>query len=219
LRRVVPEFEKYLARGQIEFISDNDWHWEEDQLDLKRVTAGWSDKPNAALNLGYDGIRVSGDAFWMKKRHWNDFCDYEKELDEILVGQKMIALCTYSLRASKAADILDVVRTHRYTIVRRDHDFEILENPALSDAGHEIRRLRGALNILSNPFPGQEVLTPRERVVLAQIVAGASSKEAARILGVSPRTIDFHRANVVRKLGAKNTVDLVRKVVREHSRE
>jgi two-component system, LuxR family, response regulator FixJ len=58
-------------------------------------------------------------------------------------------------------------------------------------------------------------LTPRERVALAQIVRGASSKEAARRLGISPRTVEFHRANVMQKLGAKNTADLVRRVLGE----
>jgi DNA-binding CsgD family transcriptional regulator len=46
-------------------------------------------------------------------------------------------------------------------------------------------------------------------------VRGASSKEAARTLGVSPRTIEFHRTNIMRKLGAKNTVELVRRVLDE----
>ena len=38
-------------------------------------------------------------------------------------------------------------------------------------------------------------------------------EEAARALGVSPRTIEFHRANIMRKLGVKSTVDLVRRVL------
>ena len=66
--------------------------------------------------------------------------------------------------------------------------------------------------MLSRPFPDDDLLTPRERVALAHIVRGASSKEAARALGISPRTMDFHRANVMRKLGAKNSADLARKV-------
>jgi DNA-binding CsgD family transcriptional regulator len=50
---------------------------------------------------------------------------------------------------------------------------------------------------------------------LAQIIRGASSKEAARTLGVSPRTVDFHRANLLKKLGARNAADLVNKVLGE----
>jgi DNA-binding CsgD family transcriptional regulator len=74
------------------------------------------------------------------------------------------------------------------------------------------------MDILSKPFIGHELLTPRERVVLAQIMPGASSKEAGRTLGVSPRTIDFHRLNIMRKLGAKNIVDLVLLVLGEIDR-
>jgi two-component system response regulator FixJ len=46
-------------------------------------------------------------------------------------------------------------------------------------------------------------LTPRERVVLGQIARGASSKEAGRALGISPRTIEFHRANIMQKKAKK----------------
>lgn len=55
-----------------------------------------------------------------------------------------------------------------------------------------------------------EILTRREQEVLAEIVAGNTSKQAARTLGLSPRTLEEHRANMMRKLGAKNTADLIR---------
>jgi DNA-binding CsgD family transcriptional regulator len=58
-------------------------------------------------------------------------------------------------------------------------------------------------------------LTAKERGALAQIIRGASSKEAGRTLGISPRTVDFHRANLLRKLGARNAADLVNKVLGE----
>lgn len=76
-----------------------------------------------------------------------------------------------------------------------------------------IRRLNGAIDILSNPFPGHEMLTLRERAALAQIVTGASSKAAARNLNISPRTMEFHRANILRKLGVRNVAELIYKVL------
>jgi DNA-binding CsgD family transcriptional regulator len=85
----------------------------------------------------------------------------------------------------------------------------------VGQARQEIKKLNSALDILSKPFPGHDSLTPRGRVALAQIVRGASNKEAARTLGISPRTVEFHRANVMRKLGAKNIADLVRRVLGE----
>jgi FixJ family two-component response regulator len=60
---------------------------------------------------------------------------------------------------------------------------------------------------------GFSQLTPREREVLQLITNGQSNKEAGRKLGISPRTIEVHRARVMEKLGAKNTADLMRIVL------
>jgi FixJ family two-component response regulator len=62
-------------------------------------------------------------------------------------------------------------------------------------------------------FPGHDLLTTRERDVLMQITGGASNKEAGRELGISPRTVEVHRARILEKLGAKNAADLVRIVM------
>jgi FixJ family two-component response regulator len=70
-----------------------------------------------------------------------------------------------------------------------------------------------ASNSLSFDFPGRKALTKREGEVLAQLVTGASSKETAARLGISPRTIEIHRAHIMGKLGAKNIADLVRIVM------
>jgi DNA-binding CsgD family transcriptional regulator len=56
-------------------------------------------------------------------------------------------------------------------------------------------------------------LTPREGEVLQLIVRGRSAKEAGRALGISPRTVEGHRASVMEKLGARNVADLVRIVL------
>ncbi len=60
---------------------------------------------------------------------------------------------------------------------------------------------------------GFNQLTPREREVLQLITNGQSNKEAGRELGISPRTVEVHRARVMEKLGARNTADLMRIVL------
>lgn len=59
----------------------------------------------------------------------------------------------------------------------------------------------------------REMLTPREREVLKEITDGASNKEFGRRLGISPRTVEVHRARIMEKLNAKNAADLVRIVL------
>jgi DNA-binding CsgD family transcriptional regulator len=202
-----------LTAGRIEIIQGTDWYLRGNEFDLQRITGGWSEKLRGARANGFDGMRVSGNAFWIESNHWQEFCEYERELDRSLAGQRMAVLCTYSLQVSRAVDLLDVARAHNCCTARRNGDWEFLATPELRRAQQEIERLRGALGVLSRPFPGHELLTPRERVALAQIVRGASNKEAARMLGISPRTVEFHRANVMRKLGVRNTADLVRRVL------
>jgi DNA-binding CsgD family transcriptional regulator len=57
---------------------------------------------------------------------------------------------------------------------------------------------------------GQKPLTRREREVLNLISEGYSNKQGALRMQISPRTFESHRAEVMRKLGARNTADLVR---------
>jgi len=68
--------------------------------------------------------------------------------------------------------------------------------------------------LLTLGFPGQELLTAREREVLERIANGASNKEAGRALGISQRTVEVHRARIMDKLAAKNAADLMRIVLR-----
>ena len=93
------------------------------------------------------------------------------------------------------------------------------------DAGSLVGRVRDAIAARAQPrrngngtdqpprFPGFDLLTPREREVLALIAASATNKEAASRLGISQRTVEIHRAHIMHKLGAKNSVDLARKVL------
>jgi len=65
--------------------------------------------------------------------------------------------------------------------------------------------------------PGRKPLTNREREVLGLISEGHSNKQGALRMGISPRTFESHRAEAMRKLGARNTADLVRKALSHRS--
>jgi two-component system response regulator FixJ len=54
-----------------------------------------------------------------------------------------------------------------------------------------------------------ERLSPREWDILAEILAGRTNKEAARRFGVTVKTIEFHRANVMKKAGVDSLAELV----------
>lgn len=57
-------------------------------------------------------------------------------------------------------------------------------------------------------------LTPREREVLALVVEGRHNKNIARALGISQRTVEAHRARLMRKMDASSVPALVQQVMR-----
>jgi two-component system response regulator FixJ len=53
-------------------------------------------------------------------------------------------------------------------------------------------------------------LSPREMDVLNSLVSGNANKQTAQELGISPRTVEIHRGNMMRKLNARSPSDAVR---------
>jgi two-component system response regulator NreC len=66
----------------------------------------------------------------------------------------------------------------------------------------------------AGPFDPHETLTPREREVLQLAAEGKTNPEIAAHLHISPRTVENHRARLMRKLGLQNQSDLVRHALR-----
>ena len=60
-----------------------------DEFDLQLITDGWREKLGTALVDGFEGLRVSGNAFWLATEHWKDFLQYEHELDRSLAGSRL----------------------------------------------------------------------------------------------------------------------------------
>ena len=56
-------------------------------------------------------------------------------------------------------------------------------------------------------------LTPREREVAAQVMQGLTSKQIGKALGISHRTVELHRARLMRKYSASTTAELVQKLI------
>jgi DNA-binding NarL/FixJ family response regulator len=62
--------------------------------------------------------------------------------------------------------------------------------------------------------PGHDPLSPREQEVVKLIADGLSGRQIADLLGISPRTVERHRANVLDKLGLQDRVDVTRYAIR-----
>jgi len=79
-----------------------------------------------------------------------------------------------------------------------------------------LRSVNAAHDASPRPRP-LTVLSAREREVMALMMKGLHNRRIAADLGISPRTVEVHKARVMDKLGVKNLVDLVRLVDNERS--
>ena len=145
LAAVVPDFDRYLREQSIEIVAARDWYLHDGEFDLARVIKGWNEKLARAIARGYTGVRVTGDTAWLNKRDWRDFCEYEESLNQAIANQHLAVLCTYPLAACSAAEILDVVQTHQFTVTKRHGSWEVIETAGHKQAKAEIKRLNEEL--------------------------------------------------------------------------
>jgi two-component system, LuxR family, response regulator FixJ len=129
-------------------------------------------------------------------------------------------------------------------ITRRGMDIPVVIMTGHGDVPLAVRAMKaGALDFVEKPFDDEgmlasvqrallighqeakaaqelvALLTPRELNVLEKLVAGRSNKVAAYELGISPRTIEIHRANIMDKMHARSLSEVVRiALAADHSR-
>jgi len=86
------------------------------------------------------------------------------------------------------------------------HDYLLLR---IREAVHKDALERVRYNLRQSVLRRMNSLTPRETEILEGVVGGSSSKQIAGELGISPKTVEVHRANLVRKMEAGSVAQLV----------
>jgi DNA-binding CsgD family transcriptional regulator len=66
----------------------------------------------------------------------------------------------------------------------------------------------------AEPKTPYEQLTIREREILRLLAEGHSAKEVSQLLNIQPKTVDAHRANLMKKLGLHSRSDLIKYAIR-----
>ena len=190
----IPDLERHLAAGNMEILRGEAWFLDGDRFDVERLARAWDDKLRGALAKGYDGMRASGNPFSLHSKYWHHICDHERQLNDILAGKPMMALCAYPMAMSSAADVLEVAQAHQFAVARQRGEWVVVQ-PVPATAPH--------------------ALTLREREVLYWAAQGKSALEIGEILHIAKRTVDQHTQNAARKLGAVNRTQAVATALRE----
>lgn len=128
--RAIPGFAGYVETGQIEILPYNFWYLKDGKFEPQRVLNSWKAKLDSALQRGYSGLRLSANTFWLGKKDWNSFVEYESAVHRIIGNCRMLALCTYALTRCSAIEVIDVVRNHEFALIKQEGKWELFENSA-----------------------------------------------------------------------------------------
>jgi PAS domain S-box-containing protein len=128
LREAVPDLDEYVRKAQIEIIPYTAGYLLDGEFDIDRVLQGWVEKEKAALDRGFEGLRVSGNTYWIGRSLWRSFADYEAVVNDVITSHRMLALCTYSLEKSTGMDVVDVLRNHVGALIIKDKEWQLVED-------------------------------------------------------------------------------------------
>jgi len=140
LRAAVPDLDAREARGQIEFLDYRDWYVRDGGFDADRVLRGWAEKEAAALRSGFEGLRLTGNTFWLEKKDWRDFTDYEAAVNDVIGRHRMMAVCTYCLERCGALGVIDVVANHQFALIKQGGKWDVVQSEALRQTAEDLAR-------------------------------------------------------------------------------
>lgn len=141
LKKEVQDLDAYIERGQIEILDYKEWYTKTGKFEAGPVLQAWVEKEAQAIKNGFDGLRLSGNTFWLERKDWKKFADYEMAINAVIGKYKMLALCTYSLDKCDASDVIDVVSSHEFALIKKENKWERIES-----SEHKLKRAALHLN-------------------------------------------------------------------------
>lgn len=148
LTKVMGDLEPYVRSGQLEILSYSEWYTAAGSFEADRVLQGWVDKLAAAQQRGFDGLRLTGNTFWLEQPEWRDFTDYEAMVNSVIGQYKMLAMCTYSLAKCGAPELLDVMSNHAFALIKREGAWQIIESAERRKTEQALRESEGRYSSL-----------------------------------------------------------------------
>jgi PAS domain S-box-containing protein len=149
LKKKVKALDDYIRKGQIEILDYSEWYTKGGRFGANEALKGWADKERQALAKGFDGLRLTGNTFWLEERDWRDFADYEASVNSVIGEHRMLAVCTYCLDRCTASEIMDVVSNHQFALIKREGKWEIIESTQHRETLEALRQSEGRFRQLA----------------------------------------------------------------------
>jgi DNA-binding CsgD family transcriptional regulator len=196
IRKSLPKAEEIRLESQMEIFSQSEWYLKHQKFDTAGVQKAWMKKFSYAMDQGYEGLRVCGIVPWLKSKQLQEFEHYERKIDKVFARKRILTICAYSIRQYTIEELMNALRYHGFVLIQIQDHWQLIEVSERQPT------------VTSTEDYG--MLTARERQVMRLVAEGMSSAEIASNFGISVRTVEAHRSNLMRKLRLKNQFDFIR---------
>lgn len=120
-----PSSKIYLAKGQLEIISYEDWYLFKGYFDGQAVLDSSLKKYKDAMCNGYSGFRFAGNACWADKDYFDDFIGLEELVNRSLSDEKMLLLCSFKQNGCTEDRMSDVESNHKYVLIKSNGSWKL----------------------------------------------------------------------------------------------
>lgn len=148
LNAIVDDLPGRIQRGQIALYGHDEWYELHRRKSKFETGKAWVEATRAALEAGYEGLRLTGNTAFVEAEGWSDFMDYEDMLRHDFLDQKLIALCSYEADRFPADAVLDVIQAHDFALARRRGAWEMVESASVKRTKAQLAALTANLEAL-----------------------------------------------------------------------
>jgi len=166
LKEKVKNLDDYIKKGQIEILDYSQWYTKTGAFEADKVLEGWVKKEKQAIERGFDGLRLTGNTFWLEKKDWNSFINYEAIVDSVIGQHRMLVVCSYSLDRCQADEVIDVVNNHKFACIKRKGKWMFLESSERKKAEEVLRASEARYRLLAENLPQKIFIKDRNSVYI-----------------------------------------------------
>lgn len=117
---------EHMDKGQLRLVEAKSVYLKSGKFDRSDTLESFGKLLDEALSLGFNGMRISGDASFLSQEEKDELLLYENEADTFIQGSRVEALCTYPLNKTSLADMFILSTCHGSTFSNKNGKLEIL---------------------------------------------------------------------------------------------
>ncbi|MDD1767358.1 MAG: MEDS domain-containing protein, partial [Methanomassiliicoccales archaeon] len=182
-------FEDPLSRAQIEIVPHNQCCNEQNVFDADAIIDFMIGRLERAIENGYSGMRVAGNAGWITEGEWRRLSKYEETIDSIIQARKMLVICAYPIDVCGPNEIVEVARNHKSVLLRREGEWESIESPTHIRADMALAEYRQMISSLLSNVPSMSYRCANDKEYTLEY----ASEGCRELTGYAPEDLEFNR--------------------------